>query len=103
MVMTKAMLPFLSLMVSVCTCLHPDLTGRKFDAKSNVKLYCYDRPNCEGIRVEFGTNTVVDLSQPPYFFDNRIQSCLFYGMFILYDGIYFNENNLNVSSIFNVF
>ena len=99
--MIKAVFLFLSLLVSASKCLHPDLIGRKFDTRSNVKLYCYDRPNCEGIRVEFGTNKVVDLSQPPYFFDNRIVSCLFYGMFILYDGIYFNENNLNVSSIFN--
>ena len=67
-------------------------------------LYCYDRPNCQGIRVRFENNyrAVPDLAQYPFDFDNRIQSCVFNGMFILYDGIYYNENNLGVSIIANL-
>ena len=70
----------------------------------HVSLYCYDRPNCQGIRVRFENNyrAVPDLAQYPFDFDNRIQSCVFNGMFILYDGIYYNENNLGVSIIANL-
>ena len=66
-----------------------------------VSLYCYDKPNCQGIRVQFENDNLIvpDLAQHPYYFDNRIQSCVFNGMFILYDGIYYNENNLGVSII----
>ena len=69
-----------------------------------VSLYCYDEPNCQGyrVRIENDDLAVPDLAQHPYYFDNRIQSCVFNGMFILYDGIYYNENNLGVSIIANV-
>jgi len=61
-----------------------------------VSLYCYDKPYCQGVRVRFENDNLIvpDLAQHPYYFDNRIQSCVFNGMFILYDGIYYNENNL---------
>ena len=66
-----------------------------------VSLYCYDKPYCQGVRVRFENDNLIvpDLAQHPYYFDNRIQSCVFNGMFILYDGIYYNENNLGVSII----
>ena len=66
-----------------------------------VSLYCYDKPYCQGYRVRFENDNLAipDLAQYPYYFDNRIQSCEFNGMFILYDGIYYNENNLGVSII----
>ena len=67
-------------------------------ASSNQRLYCYDGPNCEGIRITIGTVSVPDLSYYPYYFDNRIQSCLYNGIYILYDGPNFNENNLGVSA-----
>ena len=70
----------------------------------HVSLYCYDEPNCQGFRVRFEDDyrAVPDLAQYPFNFNNRIQSCVFNGMFILYDGIYYNENNLGVSIIANV-
>ena len=71
---------------------------------TRVSLYCYDKPYCQGYRVRFenGNLYVPDLSLYPYYFDNRIQSCEFNGMFILYDGIYYNENNLGVSILATV-
>ena len=67
-------------------------------ASSNQRLYCYDGPNCQGIRITIETLSVPDLGQSPYYFDNRIQSCLYNGIYILYDGPNFNENNLGVST-----
>ena len=43
---------------------------------------------------------VPDLGASPYYFDNRIQSCLYNGIYILYDGRNYNMNNLNVSKTF---
>ena len=86
----KATFPFLFLIIAV------SLSNGK--QSSRVKLYCYDGPNCAGIRVKFEVTAVPDLAKYPYYFDNRIQSCLFNGMWILYDGVYYNRHNLDVSS-----
>ena len=67
------------------------------EAHSNQRLYCYDGWNCEGIRITIERSPVPDLGNPPYYFDNRIQSCLYNGIYILYDGPNFNEYNLGVS------
>jgi hypothetical protein len=67
-------------------------------ASSNQRLYCYDGLNCEGIRITIGTFPVPDLGDHPYYFDNRIQSCLYNGIYILYDGLNFNKNSLGVST-----
>ena len=74
---------------------------RKLDSGSDQMMYCYDEPNCQGIRLTFGMDPVPDLGQSPYYFDNRIQSCMYYGIYILYDGSYYNRNNLNVRTIFH--
>ena len=67
-------------------------------------LYCYDGPNCAGIRIQINTDPVYDLGASPYYFDNRIVSCLYNGIYILYDGRNFNQDNLNVSQkSFNVY
>jgi len=58
-------------------------------------LYCYDGPNCAGIIIQINTDPVYDLGASPYYFDNRIVSCLYNGIYILYDGRNFNQDNLN--------
>lgn len=66
---------------------------------SDQYIYCYDRPNCQGSRVQVGTSPVPDLNASPYYFDNRIESCNYNGIYILYDGRNYNQDNLNVSKV----
>ena len=60
-------------------------------------LDCYDQENGYGSRVSIGTTPVPDLNQSPYYFDNRIRSCNYNGIYILYDEYNYNQNNLNVN------
>ena len=60
-------------------------------------LDCYDQDNGYGSRVSIGTTPVPDLNQSPYYFDNRIRSCNYNGIYILYDEYNYNQNNLNVN------
>ena len=73
------------------------IAGRKISSGSDQRLDCYDRTNCQGTRISIGTSPVPDLSYSPYYFDNRIESCNYNGIYILYDGRNYNQNNLNVS------
>ena len=72
--------------------------GLKDDSEStyNQQLDCYDQPNCYGTRITIGSSPVPDLANAPYYFDNRIVSCMYNGIYNLYDGWYFNQDNLNV-------
>ena len=63
------------------------------------RLDCYDSTNCNGIRITIGTTPVPDLAYSPYYFDNRIQSCLYNGIYMLYDGRNYNQDNLNVGTV----
>ena len=58
-------------------------------------LDCYESPNCYGTSISIN-GYVPDLSKPPYYFDNRIHSCRFNGIWIFYDEINYNMNNLQV-------
>merc|ERR1712080_258614 len=58
-------------------------------------LYCYDQPNCVNYRITIRTTPVPDLADSPYYFDNRIQSCNYNGIYILYDGRNYNQDNLD--------
>jgi len=71
------------------------IAGRKISSGSDQRLDCYDRTNCQGTRISIGTSPVPDLSYSPYYFDNRIESCNYNGIYILYDGRNYNQNNLN--------
>jgi len=67
----------------------------KLTSGSDQYIYCYDQPNCYGTRITIGTSPVPDLGQSPYYFDNRIESCNYNGIYILYDGRNYNQDNLN--------
>ena len=93
--------------ISTAFCLHiPQLNRPRYhNATTDVQpesemdqyIYCYDGPNCAGIRIQINLDPVPDLGASPYYFDNRIQSCLYNGIYILYDGRNYNMDNLNVS------
>jgi len=68
--------------------------NKNFTLAADQKLECYDEPDCVGIKITIGRDPVSDLSQDPYFFDNRIQSCRYNGIYNLYDGINYNQDNL---------
>ena len=67
-------------------------------APAGQRLDCYDRDDCTGARITVRGNSVPDLWEYSYYFDNRIQSCRFNGIYILYDGSYYNQNDLKVSN-----
>ena len=75
-------------------------------APAGQRLDCYDRDDCTGARITVRGNSVPNLAAYPYHFDNRIQSCRFNGIYILYDWRYYNQNDIKVSkrsiSSFNV-
>ena len=73
------------------------IAGRMVNLGQDQRLECYDQQNGAGNRVTVGTNPVPDLGQSPYYFDNRIQSCNYNGIYILYDERNYNQYNLNVS------
>ena len=76
------------------------LTARnKLTSGADQRLDCYDQTNCYGSRITIGTSPVPDLNSSPYYFDNRIQSCNYNGIYLLYDGRNYNQDNLNVSMI----
>ena len=74
--------------------------GRKLEIKHQT-LDCYDQPQCKGsnMTVRFGRN-VPDLKRYPYNFDNRIQSCKYNGIYVLYDGPEYNKGNLEVEILY---
>ena len=69
----------------------------KLLAPAGQRLDCYDRDDCTGARITVRGNSVPNLAAYPYHFDNRIQSCKFNGIYILYDWRYYNHNDLKVS------
>ena len=75
------------------------LKTHKLTSGADQRLDCYDQTNCYGTRITIGTSPVPDLNSSPYYFDNRIQSCNYNGIYLLYDGRNYNQDNLNVSMI----
>ena len=73
--------------------------SKKLTSGADQRLDCYDQTNCYGSRITIGTSPVPDLNSSPYYFDNRIQSCNYNGIYLLYDGRNYNQDNLNVSMI----
>ena len=75
-------------------------------APAGQRLDCYDRDDCTGARITVRGNSVPNLAAYPYHFDNRIRSCRFNGIYILYDWRYYNQNDIKVTkrsiSSFNV-
>ena len=65
-------------------------------APAGQRLDCYDRDDCTGARISVRGYSVPNLAAYPYHFDNRIQSCRFNGIYILYDWRYYNQNDLKV-------
>lgn len=61
----------------------------------NQHLSCYDNRGCQGIQVEFDRYPVPNLGLSPYYFDNRIVSCIYNGIYLLHDDYNYNDNNLN--------
>lgn len=82
-------------------CLILTVSSNKERQVSSVKLYCYDKPNCKGkwIALENSNLKVPVLGAYPFHFDNRIRSCRFNGMFILYQDVNFNINELDVRNV----
>ena len=100
----KTSIVFLGLLATAFSLRVPQLKRSRYhnetiDQHSGMDqyIYCYDGPNCGGIRIQINIDPVPDLGQSPYYFDNRIQSCLYNGIYILYDGRNYNVDNLNVS------
>ena len=75
------------------------IASKKLTSGADQRLDCYDQTNCYGTRITIGTSPVPDLNSSPYYFDNRIQSCNYNGIYLLYDGRNYNQDNLNVSMI----
>ena len=73
--------------------------SKKLTSGADQRLDCYDQTNCYGTRITIGTSPVPDLNSSPYYFDNRIQSCKYNGIYLLYDGRNYNQVNLDVSII----
>ena len=72
--------------------------GRKVISGADQNLQCYDGTDCIGShQCNIGTTPVPDLYVAHM--DNRIQSCLYNGIYILYDETYYNRDNLNVSTL----
>jgi len=69
--------------------------SKKLTSGADQRLDCYDQTNCYGTRITIGTSPVPDLNSSPYYFDNRIQSCNYNGIYLLYDGRNYNQDNLN--------
>ena len=62
---------------------------------------CYARRDGHGRKISIGIEEISDLEDSPWYFDNQIESCVMHGIYIIYDGYNFNQNNLKVSvSIF---
>ena len=76
---------------------HQDGSVDEPKSSYNQQLDCYDQPNCYGTHITIGSSPVPDLANAPYYFDNRIVSCMYNGIYNLYDGWYYNQDNLNVS------
>ena len=73
-------------------------TSNKLAPNFGQRLICYDKPGCgKGPRITIRMTNVEDLDRYPYHFNNRIKSCKYDGIYILYDGKNYNRNNLNVS------
>lgn len=64
-------------------------------------LRCFDRQNQIGAYVDIGNVAVPDLRRAPYYFDNRMVSCLYNGIYFLYDNYNFNTG-ASVSKLLRV-
>ena len=63
-------------------------------------LHCYDELGCPphyGSNITIGMNNAPDLSKYPYYFDNRIKSCMYNGIYLLYEFTYYNKDHVKVS------
>ena len=63
-------------------------------------LHCYDELGCPphyGSNITIGMNNAPDLSKYPYYVKNRIKSCMFKGIYLLYEYTYYNKDHVKVS------
>ena len=63
-------------------------------------LHCYDELGCPphyGSNITIGMNNAPDLSKYPYYVKNRIKSCMFNGIYLLYEYTYYNKDHVTVS------
>ena len=63
-------------------------------------LHCYDELGCPphyGSNITIGMNNAPDLSKYPYYVKNRIKSCMFNGIYLLYEYTYYNKEHVTVS------
>ena len=78
-------------------------SGQAFGESLNFlgqKLHCYDELGCPphyGTNITIGMNNAPDLSKYPYYFKNRIKSCMFNGIYLLYEFTYYNKDHVTVS------
>ena len=82
-----------------------DHTARKVLKEEGQTLNCYEKPDCDWLNGDFiyigvGRN-VPDLklgpfSSPGVHLDDRIASCKYDGIYLLYDGRDYNKDNLKV-------
>ena len=69
-------------------------------------LHCYDELGCPphyGSNITIGMNNAPDLSKYPYYFDNRIKSCMYNGIYLLYEYNYYNKGHFTVKLKFGRF
>lgn len=59
-------------------------------------IECFDGQGCQGESLNLTSGYIVDLGQPAYGFDNRISSCQIQRVFVLYDGVFFNNEDTQV-------
>ena len=78
-------------------------SGQAFGESLNFlgqKLHCYDELGCPphyGSNITIGMNNAPDLSKYPYYVKNRIKSCMFNGIYLLYEYTYYNKDHVTVS------
>lgn len=53
-------------------------------------LRCYDSPNQVGYHIDISNTAIPNLASSPYYFDNRMASCTYNGIYFLYDSYNFN-------------
>ena len=64
------------------------------------KLHCYDELGCPphyGSNITIGMNNAPDLSKYPYYIKNHIKSCMFNGIYLIYEFTYYNKDHVTVS------
>ena len=63
-------------------------------------LHCYDQLGCPshyGSNITIGMNNAPDLSKYPYYLKNRIKSCMYNGIYLLYEFTYYNKDHVKAS------